>query len=75
VYCGCSLFGHNFSLVDFDVGGELDFPDSPKFDFLKMRLKFDDVDRFQFDMGEMKEMAPCKLPFITSGNVPGEVKD
>jgi hypothetical protein len=64
VYCGHSLFGGNFSLVDFKDAAELDFPDDSRFDFLKSRLMFDDLDKFHFDVNQMIEMSPCKLPFV-----------
>jgi hypothetical protein len=75
VYCGHSLFGGNYSLVDFDPTLGLDFPDSPKFDYLKYRLKFDDLDDFQFNMKLMERLSPCKLPFLESGEVPNDIKD
>jgi hypothetical protein len=63
VYCGHSLFGGAFKLVEFDPDLGLDIPDDPKFDFLKHRLKFDDLNWFMFDIEIMKKMAPCNLTF------------
>jgi hypothetical protein len=71
VYCGYSLFGGNYSFVDFDESLEIDVPNDPRFDFLKHRLKFDDLDQFEFDVQKMVEMSPCRLPFVDNWRVKG----
>jgi hypothetical protein len=63
VYCGYSLFGGNFTFVDFDPSLGLDFPPDARYDFMIHRLKFDDLDKFKFDVDTMTSMSPCKLPF------------
>jgi hypothetical protein len=63
VYCGYSLFGGNFSFVDFDPSLGLDLPSDSRYDYLKHRIKFNDLDTFKFDLDKMLSVTPCKLPF------------
>jgi hypothetical protein len=61
IYCGFSLFGGNYSFVPFDPLG-IDFPDDPRFDFLKRRIYFRDLPNFKFDTESLKKYSPCELP-------------
>jgi hypothetical protein len=70
VYCGASLFGGNFTLVDFNPEG-LDFPENDeRFNFLKRKMDFSDLDNFTFDFEKMKTFAPCNLSFLEKGTAP-----
>jgi hypothetical protein len=65
VYCGHSLFKGQYKLVDFDPMG-LEIPDDPRFDFMKLRLSFSDLDQYQFNLTRMREFAPCELDFLAN---------
>jgi hypothetical protein len=67
VYCGHSLFKGQYKLVDFEPMG-LEIPDDPRFNFLRLRLSFNDLDQYQFNITRMKEFAPCKLDFLVGGD-------
>jgi hypothetical protein len=64
VYCGHSIFGGNHTLVDFNAMGVYVPDDDARFDYLKMRLSFNDLDKFKFDIKALREYAPCELDFL-----------
>jgi hypothetical protein len=68
-YCGHSMFGGNYTLVDFDPRG-IDFPNDTRFDFLKQKVGFSDLDQFRFSVEALEKYAPCSLPFIKDGQLP-----
>jgi hypothetical protein len=72
VYCGYSLFGGNYTDIPFDSMG-LNFPDDPRFDYLKTKVGFDDLDDFKFDYEALKKHSPCRLPFLEDGKLPDKM--
>jgi hypothetical protein len=43
----------------------VDIPeDDPRFNFLKMRLSFNDLDQFAFNISLLRKYAPCELDFL-----------
>jgi hypothetical protein len=64
VYCGHSLFQGNYTSVDFQSMG-IDIPDTDeRFNYLKMKLSFNDLDQYQFNITRMREYAPCEIDFL-----------
>jgi beta-1,4-mannosyl-glycoprotein beta-1,4-N-acetylglucosaminyltransferase len=75
IYCGYSLFGGNYTFVKFDPLG-VDFPDDPRYDYLRKRVALNDLDQFDFDIVKMREYAPCKIPdWVTSKKLPNNMDD
>jgi hypothetical protein len=69
VYCGYSLFGGAYSSIPFQSFG-IDFPDDPRFKFMKQKVGFDDLDQFKFSYQKLMEYAPCNLSFLKDGRLP-----
>jgi hypothetical protein len=66
VYCSHSLFKGEYKLVDFDPV-DLRVPhNDPRFDYLKMRLSFNDSHQHVFNFTLMKQYAPCELDFLAN---------
>jgi hypothetical protein len=81
VYCGYSLFGGNYSFVPFDPLG-IEVPDDPRFNYLKQRIKFNDLHTFNFSLTLLQKYAPCKLPplkaigdLVPGDSVPNDLWD
>jgi hypothetical protein len=69
VYCGYSLFGGNYTFVPFAPLG-IDFPTDPRYNYMKQRIHFNDLDQFQFNLTLLKQYSPCELPELrSSGDV------
>jgi hypothetical protein len=75
IYCGFSLFGGAYNFVPFDPLG-IDFPDDPRFDFMKKRIFFKDLPNYTLNRESLRKWSPCQLPGLqpqegSSNDVPG----